>query len=356
MSTAAHNIPAEEIKNTFQRYESSSRFVFGGIACMAASLVTNPVDVLKVRLQLVGERTHRPAATVSTMIEHSPPHPHAQLLPRSNVVAPMNGIVTPGFMNANVSRFGFINHMNRARLLLVQEAGSGYAYLYKGLVPSLLREGSYSTLRMGLYEPFKNLLTSPEAKDQPLPLWRKVIAGGVAGAVGAGITNPTDLVKVRMQAKANAVTYKSTLDAFIRIYREEGGIRGLYRGVGPTTQRAVLLTASQLASYDQSKQILIGLNYRGDSVYTHFLASFMAGFMCALTTSPIDLIKSRLMLQKDKNKYTGTWDCMFKTIKYEGFLGLYRGFMLNWLRMGPHTIVTFIVFEELRKLAGIKPL
>ncbi|ORX76069.1 mitochondrial carrier [Basidiobolus meristosporus CBS 931.73] len=312
---------SKEARNLFQRYEASSLFAFGGIACMAASLVTNPIDVMKVRLQLVGERIHHPIAP--PMINHS--------------------------------STGVVEYLNRARLLMVQEAGSGYGFLYQGVVPSLLREGSYSTIRMGLYEPFKNLLSDSESKNKPLPLWKKIIAGGAAGAVGAAIANPTDLVKVRMQVKSNEVKYRSTWDAFVRIYRE-GGIRALYCGVGPTTQRAVLLTASQLASYDQSKQILLSFGYRGDSVNTHFLSSIMAGFMCAVTTSPIDLVKSRIMLQNDKKKYRGVIDCMLKTVKYEGFFGLYRGFFLNWLRMGPHTIVTFLVFEELRSLVGIKPL
>ncbi|ORY00067.1 mitochondrial carrier [Basidiobolus meristosporus CBS 931.73] len=308
-----------EKKNFFQEHETFSRFAFGGLACTSAALVTNPVDVLKVRLQLVGERTHHPAGTSATL-NHATPH--------STFSPP----------------------------IALQEAGSGFGFLYKGLTPALLREGTYSTIRVGLYETFKHFLVTPDAQDKYLPLWKKIVAGGSAGAIGSAIANPTDLVKVRMQAKTGAVKYKSTLDAFIRIYRDEGGIRGLYRGVGPTTQRAILLTSSQLPSYDQSKQMLVGLGYRADSINTHFVASFMAGFVCSLVTSPMDLVKSRLMLQRDQHKYRGILDCAFQTVKYEGFLGLYRGFMMNWLRLGPHTIITFLIFEKLRHLAGIKPL
>lgn len=55
----------------------------------------------------------------------------------------------------------------------------GLLALYKGLSASLLREGSYSTLRMGLYEPFKNLLGG---KD--LSLGRKILAGAFSGMIG----------------------------------------------------------------------------------------------------------------------------------------------------------------------------
>ncbi|KAK9761403.1 hypothetical protein K7432_013726 [Basidiobolus ranarum] len=342
-------------RNIFQRNETLTRFAFGGLSCMTAAIVTNPVDVMKVRLQLVGERIHNPTSN-SVALNHSPSHNFSPPMARSNMTISVNGTVPAIPSNLKTSGIGPLNSLNRARLLLIQEAGNGYGFLYKGIVPSLMREGTYSTIRVGLYETFKNLLVTPESQDKPLPLWKKILAAGSAGAIGSAIANPTDLVKVRMQAKSDVVVYRSTLEAFVRIYREEGGIRGLYRGVSPTTQRAMLLTSSQLPSYDQSKQILLGFGYRGDSVYTHFLASFMAGFVCAVTTSPIDLVKSRLMLQKDKNKYRGVLDCMVKTIRYEGFLGLYRGFLMNWLRMGPHTIVTFLIFEKLRNLVGIKPL
>lgn len=63
-----------------------------------------------------------------------------------------------------------------------------------GLTASLLREGSYSTIRMGGYENIKSLLVNSSAERDNLPLSKKIIAGAVSGALGAGIANPTDLV------------------------------------------------------------------------------------------------------------------------------------------------------------------
>lgn len=34
---------------------------------------------------------------------------------------------------------------------------------------------------------------------QPVPLWKKIIAGGTAGALASAVANPTDLMKVRLQ-------------------------------------------------------------------------------------------------------------------------------------------------------------
>ncbi len=65
------------------------------------------------------------------------------------------------------------------------------------------------------------------------PLWKKITAGAVSGAFGSALANPTDLVKVRMQAEGKleagqARRYKNTLDAFMSIYHKEG-FAGLYR-------------------------------------------------------------------------------------------------------------------------------
>lgn len=53
--------------------------------------------------------------------------------------------------------------------------------------------------------------------------------------------------------------------------------------------------------------------------------------------------------------YKNAFDCFLKTLRSEGPLGLYKGFIPNWMRIGPHTIITFFIFEELRHLIGMDP-
>jgi hypothetical protein len=70
--------------------------------------------------------------------------------------------------------------------------------LYKGITASWLREAIYSSLRLGLYEPFKGLLGETDPKHTPM--WVRFVAGSMSGFVGSVAGNPTDLLKVRMQA------------------------------------------------------------------------------------------------------------------------------------------------------------
>lgn len=54
--------------------------------------------------------------------------------------------------------------------------------------------------------------------------------------------------------------------------------------------------------------------------------------------------------------YSSSLDCFTQTARTEGLGGLYKGFMPVWMRIGPHTIITFFVFEQMRKMLGIKPI
>lgn len=101
-----------------------------------------------------------------------------------------------------------------------------------------------------------------------------------AGAAGGVVGSPADLTNIRMQNDGLLPVeqrrhYKHALDGLIRIAREEG-VLALWRGVGANVNRAMLMTASQVATYDQFKAMLLGTGYFGENLTTHFSASFLA--------------------------------------------------------------------------------
>lgn len=61
--------------------------------------------------------------------------------------------------------------------------------LYKGVAPAIMREMSYSAIRMGLYEPFKELLGGHDVSSTPF--WIKIAAGAMSGTLGSAVANPT---------------------------------------------------------------------------------------------------------------------------------------------------------------------
>lgn len=228
----------------------------------------------------------------------------------------------------------------------------GIRGLYKGLTASLMREGSYSSIRLGLYDPMKQLFGATDPANTPL--YKKVLAGACTGALGSALANPTDLVKIRMQSDS-VKRYSTVMSAFREIATKEGIVSGLWRGVGATTQRAALLTATQIPSYDHSKYFFLNHGLLQEGVTLHMVCSMFAGFMTATITSPVDVVKTRIMNQQTKGPYNGTLDACRQIVQTEGIGGLYKGWFPNWMRIGPHTIVALMIFEQLRAIAGIRP-
>ena len=72
----------------------------------------------------------------------------------------------------------------------------------------------------------------------------------------------------------------------------------------------------------------------------------ISGLIVVTCCNPIDIVKTRMM-NKSKYNYKSAFDCLYKTFKYEGLKGLYKGWLPNYSRSGPHaTIVNFYLFNK----------
>lgn len=45
--------------------------------------------------------------------------------------------------------------------------------------------------------------------------------------------------------------------------------------------------------------------------------------------------------------YKGSWECLMTTVKHEGILALYKGFVPAWIRMGPWNLLFFTTYEQM---------
>ncbi|MCO5598128.1 hypothetical protein L7F22_052220 [Adiantum nelumboides] len=167
-------------------------FVEGGAASIVAGCSTHPLDLIKVRMQLQGGGGDR-------VSENTKPG------------------ASPTSFKPSASRIGPITMGVR----VVQQ--EGVAALFSGVSATLLRQATYSTTRMGLYD----IMKSNWEEGNRLALHKKVLAGLIAGAIGAAVDNPADMAMVRMHADGKLPMesrrhYKSVGDAILRTVREEG--------------------------------------------------------------------------------------------------------------------------------------
>lgn len=356
-----------------------------GASVSCATACTNPLDVLKVRLQVLDPTR--------------------------------SGTPPPRGMGDALGR------------LLRNE---GPLALWKGLTPSLARAMCYGGLRLGLYQPILGAVESarggatkssaPSRVGRPGGAWEatarskrkedafvepdreqtddenrfrfandgsvasKVSAGAASGAFAAFLLNPTELVKTRLMAdhtkndhtKNKSVTAWSCASTIVR----ERGVSGLWRGAAMSTTRSAALTASQCAAYDSAKSF-VRKRRRGeeDDLLTHLCASMLTGLVTTTVTNPVDMIKTQLYMSaatngesaatrnesagaaarrkrevKKKGQPAGAVAAARDVLKREGPRGFMRGWSANYLRLGPQTVITFVALEQFRRLAGMDAL
>ena len=86
--------------------------------------------------------------------------------------------------------------------------------------------------------------------------------------------------------------YEGTMDCYRKMYAE-GGIPNFWTGWGPNVIRNSVINASELAAYDQYKQIALG--YMRDGIPCHVVCATFAGITAVIFGSPVDVLKTRLM-------------------------------------------------------------
>ncbi|XP_039332308.1 mitochondrial dicarboxylate carrier isoform X2 [Saimiri boliviensis] len=231
--------------------------------------------------------------------------------------------------------------------------GDGILALYNGLSASLCRQMTYSLTRFAIYETVRDRVA--KGNQGPLPFHWKVLLGSISGLAGGFVGTPADLVNVRMQndmklPQAQRRNYAHALDGLYRVAREEG-LRRLFSGATMASSRGALVTVGQLSCYDQAKQLVLSTGYLADNIVTHFVASFIAGGCATFLCQPLDVLKTRLM--NAKGEYQGVFHCAVETAKL-GPLAFYKGLVPAGIRLVPHTVLTFVFLEQLRKNFGIK--
>ena len=271
-------------------------FINGGISGMVATSVIQPVDMIKVRIQLAGEGTS------------GGPKP------------------TPMSVTRQIIASGKVMD------------------LYTGLSAGLLRQAVYTTARLGFFDTFMSKL-SARAKEQgrQVGFSERATAGLAAGGIAAMFGNPADLALIRMQSDglkplAERNNYKSVIDALTSIARSEG-VGALWAGAAPTVVRAMALNFGQLAFFSEAKAQLkanTDLSARAQTLS----ASAIAGFFASFFSLPFDFVKTRLQKQQKgpdgKVPYKSMADCFVKVAKQEGIMRFYRGFGTYYVRIAPH--------------------
>lgn len=266
-----------------------------------------------------------------------------------NIIHPIDVIKTRLQVSSDGAR-GMRNYraLGISGTMSVIAAEEGIYAFWKGIGAAWLREASYTSLRIGLYSPIKRMMGI--TKDSNFVY--KFSAGSLAGAIGTFFGNPFDVLKTRLMA-AEGKTAMSMSSLCQDIYKSEG-IGGFYRGIQANVMRAMVLNGTKMGCYDQIKSGIKQSGLISGKIMTQFVAAFGAGFFMAVTVTPFDMVRTRLMNQSaNAMAYSGFVDCTMKIVQQNGLRGLYAGFLPMWARFAPTTTLQLLFFEELQSMFSI---
>jgi solute carrier family 25 folate transporter 32 len=199
-----------------------------------------------------------------------------------------------------------------------------------------------------------------------------MIAGAGGGLVASVATCPLDVIKTKLQAQRiiqGQQGYEGIIDTVRNVIRHDG-LRGLYRGLGPTILGYLPTWAIYFAVYDGIKTIFgeppLGSITARERLYPaaqvkgyqpvmrehpwslHILSAMAAGAASTCCTNPLWVIKTRFMTQsRQEVKYRHTLDAALTIYRSEGPRAFYRGLLPSLLGI-THVAVQFPLYEQLK--------
>lgn len=125
--------------------------------------------------------------------------------------------------------------------------------------------------------------------------------------------------------------------------------------------RAMVVNMAQLSVYSSAKTMLVQSAGMREGIGMHFCASMLSGFVTTVVSMPVDIAKTRIQNMKPDpvsgvRPYSGSIDVLVKVSRQDGVLALWKGFMPYFFRLGPHTVITFMLLEQLNALYRTKVL
>jgi solute carrier family 25 (mitochondrial 2-oxodicarboxylate transporter), member 21 len=186
-----------------------------------------------------------------------------------------------------------------------------------------------------------------------------ILTGASAGATEAFVVVPFELVKIRLQDKAQAHKYNGMLDVVRKVVAQEG-VLSLYQGLESTMWRHILWNAGYFGCIFQVRALIPKAKDHKGQVINDIISGTVGGTVGTILNTPMDVVKSRIQnsprVAGQVPKYNWAWPALGTVMREEGFGALYKGFLPKVLRLGPGGGILLVVFTGMmdffRKMRG----
>lgn len=258
----------------------------------------------------------------------------------------------------------------------------------------MVRIFPYAAVQFMSFEAYKRMLTSwienqdsrPKTSDTSSGNHEiKFIAGSMAGVTSVLMTYPLDLVRARLASvvevknkvasktihgNGNNVVPTTIMKTLVSVFRNEGGILGLYRGITPTILAMIPYGGCNFYMFERLKHWCVNYApnwtcYRSSNdklvlnIPSKLLCGGLAGAIGQTTIYPLDVARRRMQLAMTSAETVvysqGFVKTLILTYRSDGIIrGLYRGMSVNYIRAVPMVAVSFCTYEILKQLFGLE--
>lgn len=302
-----HNVASATAAATLTRQRDIAKFLAGGLAGSVSAFFTNPLEVLRTRVQASGSgRTGR------------------------SIVAVARSIIKV----------------------------DGLKGLYNGLGVSLIGSLPSRSIYFSTYATTKDFLTRALRKDSPII---HLVSAVAAGATSNFVMSPLWVVRTRIQL--NARQYRGYLDACLQILKHEG-VSGFYRGFSAslwgTSEAAIHFVLYEHLKNIQRQRLMRIRQQQGHHVsgtpelspLAYTLTAAASKLFASMATYPHERVRV-LMREVPKIGCTPKYRTMIQSlrliVKEEGWAALYRGMGCHLCRTVPNTAIMFLSYEIISK-------
>ncbi|CAH6777555.1 mitochondrial glycine transporter [Phodopus roborovskii] len=298
-------LPPQDVEDTVETlmvHPVIKAFLCGSISGTCSTLLFQPLDLLKTRLQ-----TLQPSD------------------PRSR-------------------RVGML-----AVLLKVVRTES-FLGLWKGMSPSIVR----CVPGVGIYFGTLYSLKQYFFRGHPPSALESIILGVGSRSVAGVCMSPITVIKTRYES--GTYSYESIYAALRSIYCSEGH-RGLFRGLTATLLRDAPFSGLYLMFYSQTRAMVLrgsGSDQVGAALMplVNFSCGIFAGVLASLVTQPADVIKTHMQLSPGTSQWIGQAATLI--FKNHGLRGFFHGSVPRALRRTLMAAMAWTVYEEMMARMGLK--
>ncbi|KAL6344846.1 hypothetical protein AAG906_002752 [Vitis piasezkii] len=248
----------------------------------------------------------------------------------------------------------------------------GVLGFYKGNGASVLRIVPYAALHFMTYEQYRSWILNncPALGTGPVV---DLLAGSVAGGTAVLCTYPLDLARTKlayqvvdlrgsfrsdMRSLQAQPAYNGIKDVFKSVYKE-GGVRALYRGVGPTLIGILPYAGLKFYIYEKLKRHVPEEHQK--SIAMRLSCGALAGLLGQTFTYPLDVVRRQMQVEnlqpsiQGNARYRNTLEGLATITRNQGWRQLFAGLSINYIKIVPSVAIGFTAYDMMKSWLRVPP-